>query len=63
MASRLTLQEYFETLTDNVYFQPPVNIKMSYPAIRYERSDIDTIFADDKPYHQEKRYTYEMRFL
>lgn len=56
MASRLTLQEYFETLTKNVYFQPPVNTKMSYPAIRYQRTDIDNIFADDNPYHQERAY-------
>lgn len=56
MASRLTLQEYFETLTNNVYFQPPVNVKMNYPAIRYQRTDIDTTFADNNPYHQERAY-------
>ena len=56
MASRLTLQEYFETLTNNVYFQPPVNTKMSYPAIRYRRQTIDNIHADDNPYHQERAY-------
>lgn len=58
MASRLKLQEYLETLTNNVYYQPPVNTKMKYPCIRYTRSDTDTIYADDDPYRHV--YSYEI---
>lgn len=56
MASRQSLQTYFETLTQHVYFQPPTNTRMEYPAIRYERTDINAIFANDKPYHQVRAY-------
>lgn len=41
----------------HVYFQPPVNIHMKYPAIVYERSSGDTQFADNAPYVYEKRYS------
>lgn len=40
-----------------VYFQPPETIKMVYPCIVYERSGIDTRFADDKPYSHKTRYS------
>lgn len=40
---------------ENVYFQPPANLLMKCPAIRYERSDIDNRPADDRPYSQ---YTF-----
>lgn len=41
----------------HVYFQPPVNINILYPAIVYERSTGDTQFADNAPYVYEKRYS------
>ena len=56
MASRLKLHEYFKTLTNNVYYQPPISQKMSYDAIRYSRYTFDDKFADDRHYHQEKAY-------
>lgn len=56
MTSRIELQALLLTLCDNVYFQPPPTVKMVYPCIRYERSDDDTRFADDKPYSHAKRY-------
>lgn len=40
----------------NVYYQPPENIKMSYPAIIYSRSDIDNRFADNNVYLQDRAY-------
>ena len=40
-----------------VYFQPPETIKLTYPCIVYERSRINTNFANDKPYAQQKQYT------
>lgn len=58
MASRLDLQELLETLlgSDKVYFQPPPNIQMVYPALVYKRDEISTEFANNKPYIHSKRY-------
>jgi len=59
MGSRLALQTLLETLlgSTNVYFQPPSTFQMSYPCIVYNRSDIDTAFANNQPYKHEKTYT------
>ena len=59
MASRLDLQDKLEELNENrnVYFQPPSNIQMNYPAIKYEIDRIDTKFANDSSYICNKRYT------
>src|SRR5688572_2868431 len=54
---RIELQETLQLLAANVYFQPPTNLQMNYPCIRYERSDIDTDHADNKPFNHRKRYT------
>lgn len=39
-----------------VYFQPPTNVRMTYPCIVFERSDAYTIRADNNPYVITKRY-------
>jgi|SRR5689334_14483325 len=54
--SRVDLQTLLKTLCDNVYFQPPPSVQMSFPAIVYRRSDIKTEFADNSPYKNKKRY-------
>lgn len=41
----------------HVYFQPPMSLKLKYPCIRYERSSIENVFADNGPYRQDKQYT------
>lgn len=41
----------------NIYFQPPENLKISYPAIIYHKAKYDTDFANDSPYKIETRYT------
>lgn len=41
---------------ENVYFQPPVNLKLKYPAIVYARSDIQNHAADDSVYSQHVFY-------
>ena len=58
MDRRLELQEHLEMLlgATNVYFQPPATIKMIYPAIVYERDDLDTLFANNMPYRHIQRY-------
>ena len=39
-----------------VYFQPPPNLEMTYPCIRYERDSAETQFASNRPYRYTKRY-------
>lgn len=58
MAPRLDLQALLVYIlgTDNVYFQPPPSKTMQYPAIVYNREDVDTQFADNLPYSRMKRY-------
>lgn len=43
--------------SENVYFQPPSNVRMQYPCIVYERGQASTQFAGNKPYRVSKRYT------
>lgn len=40
----------------NVYFQPPENLKMKYPAIVYERDYSDVLHADNQSYRIVKRW-------
>lgn len=58
MGKRLELHEEFCKLlaSRNAYFQPPANVRMSYPAIRYKLSDIEKIAANDKAYRLVNRY-------
>lgn len=41
---------------ENVYFQPPENLLLKYPAIIYSRSDIRNRPADDMAYSQHTFY-------
>ena len=56
MAPRLQLHSLLETFVDNVYFQPPNNVKLVYPCIVYHRDYAETKFADDIPYGVTLRY-------
>src|SRR4051812_16096363 len=56
MASRLKLQTLLESLTEYVYFQPPANIQMQYPCIRYVRDNSKLEHAGNKLYMHTKRY-------
>lgn len=59
MASRIELQNLLEKLLGSreVYYQSPGNNGMNYPAIKYEKNDILTTFADDKKYSSMKQYS------
>ena len=50
--TRLTLQTKLEDLlgSKHVYYQPPENLKMEYPAIRYSKSDEEDIYANNIKY-------------
>lgn len=58
MKRRLELHEILcEALgSRNVYYQPPANVRMSYPAIVYSRDDIQNTSADNRTYKQDHMY-------
>lgn len=58
MGTRLELQSKLESLlgSENVYYQPPESVKMAYPAIRYEKNNIRSGFANDAAYFKLTRY-------
>lgn len=58
MGLRVELQSLLEEIlgTPNVYFQPPPNVQMQFPAITYKRDAADTLFAGNLPYRYTKRY-------
>ena len=58
MGTRLELQALLTELlgSDSVYFQPPTNVLMSYPAIVYNRDYQSVFFADNRPYTRRLRY-------
>lgn len=58
MRSRDDLQAILEEIlgSGNVYFQPPTNVQMAYPAIVYQRDAARTEFANNLPYKYTQRY-------
>lgn len=58
MDRRVNLQNSLEVLlgSGNVYFQPPDNVTLSYPAIVYKLDDMETRHANDLPYTINVRY-------
>ena len=64
MASRLELHDILCEIVNvtepdgdrHVYFNPPMALKMKYPAIRYSRSNIKNTHADNSVYKQINAY-------
>ena len=58
MANRLDLGIELRNIlgNSNVYFQPPESIRLSYPCAIYELTDMDTVYANNKPYRVDKAY-------
>lgn len=58
MASRLDLQTTFEEImgSRNVYHDPPTNLVMCYPCIRYSRYNIENTHANNGVYIQHNAY-------
>lgn len=56
MDRRLKLDLLLRTLCNNVYFQPPETVKMTYPAIVYGLDEIQTRHADNAPFKLSRRY-------
>lgn len=55
---RIRLQYILEEVlgSSNVYFQPPANIRIQYPAIIYQRATKDERYANNALYANTKRY-------
>lgn len=58
LTRREELSAMLKTLlgNDNTYFQAPPSTGMQYPCILYDRDDVSTQHADDKPYRWAQRY-------
>ena len=58
MATRLDLSNKLRELlgSTNVYYQPPASKVMMYPAIKYQRADIDSKYANNTKYINKTRY-------
>lgn len=56
---RQELHEKFKKIlgNDHVYFAPPEHFKFEYECIVYERVSGQTIFANNTPYKNDRRYT------
>lgn len=52
MTDRLAMQYFLENLDDTVtvYFQPPSNINLQYPAIIYSMKQLNVRYANNIPY-------------
>lgn len=57
MDNRLLLHSELEELTDNLYHQPPSNIKLKYPCIIYSRGGKRDIYADDELYLTHRQWS------
>ena len=58
MNNRIDLHNLLlEIAGPNVYYQIPSNMKMKYPAVKYERGRIDNNHADNIVYSQNTSYT------
>ena len=62
MSNRLDLHEMLCELlgSRNVYFQPPESVRLAYPAIIYELSNIRNKFADNRVYIQGDSYAIKV---
>lgn len=56
MLNRDVLEAELRAISPNVYFQPPANIRMQYPAIRYSLERIQNTYADNTAYRSDWRY-------
>lgn len=58
MGDRIELHSLLQELlgSEHVYYQAPESIKMSYPAIRYSKSAIRKLNANDRAYSMKDCY-------
>ena len=65
MATRLEIQKMLEDFLGSreVYYQTPASIRMTYPAIVYDRATYNTRPADDRIYIVHPMYTVTIMYL
>lgn len=56
MDNRVAFNDFLKTISTNVYFQPPSNMTIAYPAIIYKRRDINKLRANNKTYRLDSSY-------
>lgn len=56
MENRQKLHQALLEMTNNVFFQPPENVRLTFPCIVYARVQVATNHADNTPYQRTKRY-------
>jgi hypothetical protein len=56
MPSRLELHAELIKFLPNAYFQPPANIRMTYPCIVYNKTGKSRDFANDGVYRRQQEY-------
>lgn len=56
MTGRLKLQAALETICPRVYYQPPENLKLTYPCIVYTLSDMWMRHGDNRVWATRDRY-------
>jgi len=56
MRPRAELHQLLEALASNIYFQPPSNIRMTFPCIIYKRTADETQWADNQRFSHKIRY-------
>ena len=63
MASRLELHEELCKIlgSRNVYYNPPESVKMQYDCIRYGKTGVDLLKANDSIY--KRTYQYDLIFI
>ena len=57
MKTRLQLHNELLSFTANVYYHPPSSIKMKFPCIVYNLSNVNKTSADNMGYKYDKRYS------
>lgn len=59
MSDRLDLHSELTSImgTNPVYYQPPQNIRLSYPCCIYSLDDINKYYANNKSYNNISRYS------
>lgn len=57
MANRLILHNALKSILNNVYYQPPATVRLTYPCIVYTRKNIVGRNADNFKYKKDVAYT------
>lgn len=57
MLNRMKVQTILTEIVDNVYFQPPESVKLKYPCIIYDLSEIRPEYANNSVYNIHDAYS------